>query len=213
MQSKKLMRDIFTEPPPEANLPAKYILQILLPHYGLVQSGSCFSDAYYPVYVEKLKMKPAAQDPYLFSKVKNDILVGLTGLATDDSLNTENHFYQLEEEKAISTFITKTSVKYPFRFLGTLIERTINSLSVVQDLHIQKLSTLDIGNIDHNQFRSTRSQLLFLSQSSRPDICYDVAKLCQVPFGTTTKKDVKLLNEVFYHVQKNSKLEAALQTT
>lgn len=50
-------------------------------------------------------------------------------------------------------------MKYPSRFLGTLNERTGYSLSIVQDFHIQKLSTLNIDKSDHNQYRSIRGQL------------------------------------------------------
>ena len=50
MQSKPLQRDVFTKPPPEANLSENMVLKIELPHYGLVEASFCFFDTYYPVY-------------------------------------------------------------------------------------------------------------------------------------------------------------------
>lgn len=44
MQSGKLKRNVFTTAPPEAKLGPDIYLKIELPHYGLVESSSCFSD-------------------------------------------------------------------------------------------------------------------------------------------------------------------------
>ena len=94
MQAKKLTRDVFTEPPPEADLPLHQLLKIVLPHYGLVESSSCFFDTYYPVFTEKLQMLSAFVDPcFLYRKV-NGTFTGITGLAIDDSISTGLPEYQ-----------------------------------------------------------------------------------------------------------------------
>lgn len=206
MQAHKLMRDIFTKAPPEANLSKQYVLKVILPHYGLVESSSCFFDTYYPTFFEKMKMKPAAHDPCLLGKMYDNKLIGMIGLATDDSINTGNEMYQREEEHATKEFITKKKLSFPFRFLGCFIEKRNKAISLVQDLHIQKLEILDPKVINHEKFRSIRGQLLFISQTCRPDICYEVAQLCQVPFGSTTKKDVYRLNEIVHHLHDTAKL-------
>lgn len=76
----------------------------------------------------------------------------------------------------------------------------------MQDVHIQELSILKIDNIDHNHFTFARGQHLFSLQSSHPDICFDVAHLCQVSFGSTTRETVKLLNKAVFHVQNSRNL-------
>lgn len=62
IQSTALMCDIFTEAPREVHLPETHSLKMILPHYGLVESSSCFFDNCYPVFVDLLDMKPGAFD-------------------------------------------------------------------------------------------------------------------------------------------------------
>jgi len=52
-----------------------------------------------------------------------------------------------------------------------------------------------MSKTDQDLFRTVRGQLLFIAQSSRPDIAYDVAQLCQVQYGHAIKKDFRLLND------------------
>lgn len=63
-QATRVLRDVFTEAPPEAKLPEKNLLKVLLPHYGLVESSSCFFETYYPVFVNTMGMQSAVFDPF-----------------------------------------------------------------------------------------------------------------------------------------------------
>lgn len=203
MQSLKLTWDVFTEPPPEANLPPHQLLKVVLPHYGLVESSSCFFDTYYPVFTEKLKMLAAFFEPcFLYRKV-NGVLSGITGLATDDYISTGLPEYQHNEEKHTKQFITRKTAKLPFRFLGTLIEYDENKtgLCVSQDIHIKKLKLLSTDPINHDAFRSVRGQLLYISQTTRPDISYRVSQLCQVKHKQASRQHIKLLNETVQHLK------------
>ena len=88
MHSKPLQRNVYTETPPEANIPQHQVLKIELPHYGLVESSLCLFDTYYPVFTEKVKIMCSLFDPcFLFHKIEGN-LKGVTGLASDDSINT-----------------------------------------------------------------------------------------------------------------------------
>lgn len=207
MQSKPLTRSVFTEAPREAKLTKDKVLQIILPHYGLVESSSCFFDAYYPVFVDLLKMSPCSFDPCFLFKTNDSTLSGITGLATDDSINTGNAEYQASEEQATKAFITKKKDIFPLRFLGFLIEHEDNSLLVSQPQHIDRLHLLDHKDINHDSFRSVRGQLLFISQSSRPDISYNVSQLCQVKYDNVKSSDVKLLNQTVTHLQETKDLK------
>lgn len=201
MQSKPLPRNVFTEAPREANLPKDKVLQIVLPHYGLVESSSCFFDTHYPVFVDLLKMSPCTFDPCFLFKTDETKVSEVTGLATDNSINTGNMEYQSSEETATKTFITKKKTKFPLRFLGFLIERKRQSLLVFQPQHIDRLCVLDSREINPDQFSSLRGQLLFISQSSRPDISYNVSQLFQVKYSDVNAADVNLLNKTVKHLQ------------
>jgi len=61
--------------------------------------------------------------------------------------------------------------------------------------------------IDRDKFRTIRGQLLFIAQSSRPDISYDVSQLCQVRYADIVKKDIKLLNQIVTHVKETKDLK------
>lgn len=124
MQYRTLMRNRFTEPPPEASVPVEYLLKVVLPRYGLEESRRYFFGTYYTALVEKLNTKPAAHDYSFLSKVEDDTFAGHISLVADDSLNIGNQSYQSEERKYTSSFITKTTVEYSFRLFGTFIERT-----------------------------------------------------------------------------------------
>lgn len=108
MQSKLLNRDVYTVPPREASLSTDKILKITLLHYGLVDSSSCFFEAYYPILTDTLLMRSAAFDPCFLFHVHDNHLNGISGLATDVSLNTGNAKYQQDEREATKKFVTHT---------------------------------------------------------------------------------------------------------
>ena len=206
MQSKPLQRDVFTKPPPEANLLENMVLKIELPHYGLVEASSCFFDTYYPVFIEKLRMNCAAIDPCFLYKTINKRLTEITGLASDDSINT-GRSYQTDEEKATSDFITRKKDDKNLRFLGLVIQRFTSNIEVYQDNHIKRLHSMNEKSIDRDEFRRIRGQILFISQSSRPDIAYAVSQLCQVTYDSIEKKHITLLNKVVTRLQEISSLK------
>lgn len=212
MQSEPLQRDVFTKPPREAKLPSDMLLKIELPHYGLVESSSCFFEAYYPVFTEKLHMKSAAFDPCFLYQVNTTSLTGIAGLATDDSINTGNLEYQKDEKQATKAFVTRRTDDIPLRFLGFLIERDDCSLSLWQDQHIRKLKSMDPHMVRPDLFSTIRGQLLFISQSSRPDIAYAVAQLCQIKKSELTKAHVKALNDVVTHLKNTPELKLQYRT-
>lgn len=73
VQTTRLTRHVFTEALPEANLPAHQLLKVVLSHYGLLESSSCFIDTYYPVFTEMLKMMSAFFDPcFLYQKIDDN---------------------------------------------------------------------------------------------------------------------------------------------
>ena len=170
MQSQPLQRDVFTKPHPEANLPEDMVLKIELPHYGLAEASSCFFEAYYPVFIEKLGMNCGVIDLCFHYNNVNKKPIRITGLARDDCINTDDASYQTDEEKATSDFIARKKDDKTLRFLGLVIQRFNSHIEVYQDDHIKRLHTMNEKSIDREEFRSIRGQLSFISQSSRPNI-------------------------------------------
>lgn len=193
-KAKHPERDVFTEPPPEAKLSPDKVLKIRLPHYGLFEASSCFFDTYYHVFTEKLGIVCSAIDPCLRFRVRDHHIHGIAGLARDASINTGNSEYQQDESEATSPFITRKTSAPTLRFLGFTITRTAHLIEVHQHSPIDHLTLLDINACDQDLFCTVRGQLLFIAQSSRLDIAYDVAQLCQVQYGHAIKKEFRLLN-------------------
>lgn len=166
MQLKPLERDVYTDPPREAKLPNDKVLEIVLPHYGLVESSSCFFNTYFVVFFDVLRMSPRALYPFNLYQADNSKLCGIIGLSTDDSINTVNAEYQSSKDEATNSFITNKKYAFLLRFLGYLIEHDGTALCVSQPQHIDRLNVLDNMNIDQKAFHSMSRQLLFISQSS-----------------------------------------------
>lgn len=154
-------------------------------------------------------MMAAFFDPYFLYRKLNGVLTGITGLATDDSISTGLPEYQKSEEMNTKSFITRKTAKLPFRFLGTLIEydEDQTGLFVSQDIQIKKLKLLSPTSIDHDAFRSVRGQLLYIAQTTRPDISYRVSQLCQVKHKHATRKHIKLLNDTIQHLKETTNVK------
>lgn len=61
-------------------------------------------------------------------------------------------------------------------------------------------------------FSTIRGQLLFISQSSRPDIANAVAQLCQIKKSELNKAHLKALNEVVTHLKNTPELKLQYKT-
>ena len=84
--------------------------------------------------------------------------------------------------------------------------RSAHLITVHQSSHINRLQVLNSKQIDQNLFRTIRGQFLFIYQSSRPDVSYDVAQLRQIHYKMATAKNVKLLNDVVGHLKTSKNL-------
>ena len=91
-------------------------------------------------------------------------------------------------------------------YYSFLITRGHNKLKLSQDQHIGKLTTTSVTDIDRDAFAKVRGQLLFIAQSSRLDIAYSVAQLCQVQKQSISKAHTKLLNDTIMHLQGKNEL-------
>jgi hypothetical protein len=76
-----------------------------------------------------------------------------------------------------------------------------NLIEINQASHIERLALLRDTNIDQDMFRTVRGQLLFIAQSTRPDVSYAVAKLCQIPYEQATTNDANLLNQIVKYLR------------
>lgn len=96
---------------------------------------------------------------------------------------------------------------YPMRFHGCINNSSNNTLTLGQQEHIICLSLTDTNYRNREHFRTVRGQLLFITQSSRPDISYSVSQLCQVPFEAISIQDCHRLNKVVSYLKNTPNLQ------
>lgn len=207
MQLKKPTRSVFTEAPREAKFIKDSVVQLILPHYGLVESSSCLFDSRYPVFVKLQKMLLCAFEPCSHFKTDHCNLCAYTGPATNNFMNTGSDEYQFNKEQASKEFITKKKNVFSLGLLGFIIDHEGNSFIVSQPQDIDRLPQMDHRNTNRDAFRSVRAQLLFMSYSYRSEISYNVSQLCQVQHENVKSSDVRPLNHAVKYLQETQDLK------
>eukprot|EP00173_Palmaria_palmata_P003801 Plantae.Rhodophyta-Palmaria_palmata.ctg414.p1 GENE.Plantae.Rhodophyta-Palmaria_palmata.ctg414~~Plantae.Rhodophyta-Palmaria_palmata.ctg414.p1 ORF type:complete len:240 (+),score=24.17 Plantae.Rhodophyta-Palmaria_palmata.ctg414:3659-4378(+) len=74
------MRDIFLEPPKEMELSSDELLKLMLPLYGLADSGDRWHPTLYHRHFSDLRMEKLDTEPSFYFRSIADILVGLSGV-------------------------------------------------------------------------------------------------------------------------------------
>lgn len=88
----------------------------------------------------------------------------------------------------------------PLLFHDFLVNCTADMLERSKDQQISKLITIDRRDRYQTSFRA-REQLLSISQSSRPEITYVAAQLCQIEKNELATENVKLLSDTVWHTR------------
>ncbi len=130
-------------------------------------------------------MTSAHIDPCLYYRKENGKLAGVTRLVTDDTANTGTQQFATAESKATSGFITNKHEiveNKEFRFFGQQVTLTSDGLVVRQYAHIEELKLMDstASEVEQEEFRSQRGKILYITQTSQPQVAYAAARLSQV---------------------------------
>lgn len=207
MQLKPLKRFVFTAVPKEANLPGNVVLEVILPHYGLVKSSSCFFESYHSVFTNKLKIRFAPLDPCFLFQTETNGVSFVVRLATDDSINKSNEAYKNCEAEATLSFINIKKTSFLMRFLGYILTEDTNTILMSQDEHIKHLTLFYTTIVNLDLFKIFCSQLLSISQRSRPIIAYDVAQLCQVKVEDINKRETQAIYKTIQYLKESTELK------
>lgn len=93
------------------------------------------------------------------------------------------------------------------RFHGCTINRIRNTITLCQNKHISRLKHTDTNALDKDYFRTVSEQLLFITQSSRPDISYSLAQLCQILYEQISLQNCHSLNLIVAHLKETTSLQ------
>ena len=135
--------------------PEGTILRVVLPLYGIPESGAHWFVTYAKHHREKLNMKPSTFDPCLMiTKKSNDDDFGMAALQTDDTLQLSTLAFMEKEERELTfkakpkTILGDGSME---DFNGCRIRINGSILTVTQKGQAEKLTIVDIKAANRDQ--------------------------------------------------------------
>lgn len=174
----KLMRDVYVKPTKEFHLASNQLLKILKPLYGISDSGDYWHSTFSNHLIHDLRMTTCTGDLYLFFKVVDGKLRGMTGAYVDDTIGTGDRVFEEESEMTGERFQSKASEMDRFQFAGIQIEQFEGGYLMHQERIARKISMLS-RQFTYREFRSKRHELAWLTHT-RPDIAVAVNLAAQV---------------------------------
>ena len=186
----KLHRRIYVKPVPEFGLSDEMVLQVVMPLYGVPESGLHWFNTYQIFHKEKLGMKPSAHDLCLLFTPNGPELdkenkpAAITCLQTDDSLFLANEeFESLEEEKS-STFerkpILKLAESVPLKFNGSIVSKTCSGITMSAAVSEKSLlKPIQVDPVDIDGYVAQRARGAYIASMCRPDLAYGFSSAAQ----------------------------------
>ena len=203
---------MYVRPPPEGNCPEGYVWILKKCVYGL-------TDASLKWYLQVKKVmtnlggKISDVDPALFTWYEDGILIGMTAVHVDDFLWSGNNYFEsmiiphIRENFSVGREEEKT-----FKYLGMNIQQKEKAIIIDQLNYINGLHPISIDDrgVDRTLTKDEQDilryeigQLLWVSNQTRPDICFDTANLA-VNISKSTTKGISNLNKVINKLKKDS---------
>ena len=201
LQGKKIEREIYVKPPPEAKADGKLWL-LLQGAYGIMDGGRLF----YLRLAEELQelgLHKVHSDGALFTYVKNGKLQGLVASHVDDLFLAGNATFDKEvTEKLKGIFKFSKIEERSFKYCGCRISsKNDGSIELDQNEYIDALEKIDQMegaiecNLTDKEIKAARAkigELLWISLMTRPDLSYDINVLS----GEVSKATVKTAKEL-----------------
>ena len=163
-----LRRRIFVKPG-ELHLGKDEFLQLILPLYGLSESGDYWSRTLTDHCLSQIGMQQTSSDLSLFFRRVGHELVALSGNYVDDLLRAAPKGQRPALEKSLrQRFECGPSQDLPSDFLGMELSRDGSSLKTAMSDYISRLKCIP-DDASYQQYASLRASLLWLAHV-RPDI-------------------------------------------
>ena len=205
LQGKSIEREVYLIPPPEAKCPSDYVWSLKKCVYGLSDASLKWYQRVRSSLID-LGGKPSTLDPAVFSWHYQNKLIGVIAIHVDDFLWGGNDKFIKEIKPKLHQFFTVgNEEELAFRYLGLNINQVGSNVILDQKEYIEGLKPIKLPNLDKEErpltkserdlLRSKIGQLLWLSNQSRPDVCFDVSRL-SVNLNNSTTADICLLNKV-----------------
>ena len=191
----KLMRRIFIKAPKEMDLEDDFLIEVILPLYGVPEAATHWFGTIVTHYSEELKMLPSTFDACLMYRSDGSALVGLQ---TDDSLISATPAFMIEEEAALqkANFIAKPVEKltedHPLDFNGFVIQKKGITLEITQKKQVAAIKLLT-KEFTKAEYVSQRARGAYVATVSQPQAAFDLSYAAQVT--NPTWEDAQFLNK------------------
>lgn len=191
---------------PEFELSPHECLQLLRPLYGLCESGDLWFETLTNHHRDKLGMASARSDAALFSKMKDNKLIGLSGVYVDDMLRVGTAEFKKLCRETSKEFDMSEDDCPSCNFTGFKISYgDDNTVEISQKDYCEKLKLLP-DDAAYSTLCSVRMQLAWLSHT-RPDALYEISQLTQITrdrFDDKRRDIIKRVNRLIKYVKENN---------
>ena len=200
--ASQLQRDIFIKPD-WLELGPNEFLQLLLPLYGLSESGDYWYETLTRYTVDECRFQQSSVDLAMFFRRIGKKLMAMSGHYVDDVLSCAPPERRVEVEGMLSRrFQTKPAKDLPCEFLGMLLSRTRESFRASMPGYIKRLTILE-KECSFESFSSVRAKLMWVA-NCRPDISALVSIIGSVTARTFKREHVHLMNEKIRYLHDTS---------
>ena len=208
LQSKKLVRKIFVQPPKEMGYEEAILWLLIRPMYGLDEASYLWYETLRDAFLDK-GGKKALTDPALFYFHQDGVLIGLVAIWVDDVFSAGNELFQ----ELVMTPITEqfkfgTFHAGDFKVLGMNIIHRGSDIYLSQTDYINaKIEYVNIdliqGDTPGTEIQEEEKKKVYeavgrvrwISDQTRPDLSIEELEMSIVQ-RKATYKDVKKLNKM-----------------
>ncbi len=190
----ELARDVFILAPVEMGLSARTVLRVILPLYGIAESGTHWFQTYHKHHVERLGMTPSTFDTCLLF---NDNMTAIVGLQTDDSLIAgTTEFMEMESRELHAAGLMakpceRLSPEQPLDFNGFVITLGDNDIEISQLKQAKKIQLLS-KSFTKEQYVAQRARGAYIATVSQPQAAFALSYAAQIV--EPTYEDAQYLN-------------------
>ena len=177
--AEKLKRDVYIKPSAEFGLCPNRILKLLIPLYGLADSGDHWGRSLRDHLLKDIGMSAGTTDGALFFRKGANQLTGVCATHVDDCLHAANAMYLKISQSIEKRFQCRDREFDRIQFSSVHIATSSNGFCINQDHYIKTIDPLP-KDVTFAQYSSLRAKLMWLLQI-RPDISCAVAQSTQVP--------------------------------
>ena len=190
LQSKPIERDVYIQPPAEADLPEGSVWRLKRCLYGLNDAARQFYASVVDTLLE-LGCERSSLDPSLFYKHSGDgKLCGIIVSHIDDFLHCGNPDFEHDVMQPLrKRFLAGKLEERNFSYVGYQMNQCAEGIQLSQDSYVKDMEVdvippekltmkqAELSESELTQLRKITGKLNWIVQGTRPDLCFELIEL------------------------------------